>query len=135
MSAYIIGSGIIDPVAMARVLASPFGGVMRDMQRRGSNVELGAKVDVGKVTRAAERSIVTRSHAPQLTVVVQGGGPVAPHFVHHHQGTRPHIIRPRRRKALRWVTPGGGVRFARVVHHPGTRPNPVLTANLYRAYR
>lgn len=42
-----------------------------------------------------------------------------------HDGTRPHIIRPRRAKALRFVV-GGQVVYARVVHHPGTRARPFL---------
>lgn len=40
-------------------------------------------------------------------------------------GTRPHDIRPRNAKALRWVD-AGGVHFARVVHHPGTKPYPFM---------
>lgn len=42
-----------------------------------------------------------------------------------HDGTRPHVIRPRQAQALRFVV-GGRVVFARVVHHPGTRPRPFL---------
>lgn len=54
-----------------------------------------------------------------------------------NDGTRPHVIRPKRahtlrrssrgvvKPALRFVV-GGRVVFARVVHHPGTRPNPFL---------
>jgi hypothetical protein len=38
-------------------------------------------------------------------------------------GTRPHQIRPRRARALRFEQ-GGETRFARLVNHPGTRPNP-----------
>jgi len=55
------------------------------------------------------------------------------------QGTRPHVIRPRRARFLRFRTgykaktsprkigsgPGGAsgpVRFAKIVHHPGTQP-------------
>ncbi len=37
-----------------------------------------------------------------------------------NDGTRPHTIRPRRAKALRFVV-GGRVVFARVVHHPGNK--------------
>lgn len=36
-------------------------------------------------------------------------------------GTRPHVIRPRNARALRFVS-GGRVVFARAVNHPGTRP-------------
>lgn len=37
------------------------------------------------------------------------------------EGTRPHVIRPREAKALRFVQ-GGQLRFAKKVQHPGTRP-------------
>jgi hypothetical protein len=36
------------------------------------------------------------------------------------RGARPHVIRPRRAKMLRFVA-GGGVVFARKVNHPGNR--------------
>lgn len=42
-----------------------------------------------------------------------------------HEGTRPHVIRPRRAKALRFVV-GGRVVFAQRVNHPGTRARPFL---------
>jgi len=42
-----------------------------------------------------------------------------------NDGTRPHIIRPRRAQVLRF-TVGGRTVFAKVVHHPGTRPYPFL---------
>lgn len=38
-------------------------------------------------------------------------------------GTRPHVIRPKRGKALRFQT-GGRVVFARRVNHPGTPARP-----------
>lgn len=38
------------------------------------------------------------------------------------RGARPHVIRPRRAKALRFVVDGRVV-FARVVHHPGNAPS------------
>ncbi|MGW1352839.1 hypothetical protein ACWCQE_26755 [Streptomyces sp. NPDC002409] len=40
-------------------------------------------------------------------------------------GTRPHIIRPRRAKALRFQA-GGRTVFAAYAHHPGTRANNFL---------
>lgn len=39
------------------------------------------------------------------------------------EGTRPHVIRPRRARALRFTT-GGRVVYAAKVNHPGTRPIP-----------
>ncbi|WP_234467785.1 hypothetical protein [Streptomyces sp. MBT62] len=44
-------------------------------------------------------------------------------------GTRPHIIRPRRARALRFEV-GGEVVFAGKVRHPGTRPNDFLARAL-----
>lgn len=51
-----------------------------------------------------------------------------------HDGTRPHVIRPRRRQALRFVV-GGRVVYAKVVHHPGTRARPFLTRALIEVSR
>jgi hypothetical protein len=45
-------------------------------------------------------------------------------------GTKPHIIRPRRRKALRFIGRSGGVVFARQVHHPGTAANNFMVRAL-----
>lgn len=44
-------------------------------------------------------------------------------------GTRPHLIRPRRKQALRFVVDGEVV-FAALVRHPGTRPNNFLARAL-----
>ena len=46
-----------------------------------------------------------------------------------HNGTRPHLIRPRRARALRFVVDGQVV-FAKVVRHPGWRGDPFLTKAL-----
>jgi hypothetical protein len=49
----------------------------------------------------------------------------------HHQGTRPHIIVPRRAQTLRFYSRGRIV-YSKLVHHPGTKPNRYLTDNLRR---
>jgi hypothetical protein len=46
-------------------------------------------------------------------------------------GTRPHIIRPRRAKALHFFVEGREV-FTTLVRHPGTRPNNFLLRALRR---
>lgn len=45
--------------------------------------------------------------------------------VYLHEGTKPHVIEPRRKKALRW-TDGGRFVFARRVKHPGTKADPYI---------
>lgn len=42
----------------------------------------------------------------------------APYAAFVHWGTRPHTIKPRTRKALRWAS-GGKFFFAKAVRHPG----------------
>lgn len=56
--------------------------------------------------------------AGRLTRTVASDVPYAHYVI---RGTRPHLIRPRRRKALWW--PDAPHPLAKVLH-PGTRPNP-----------
>ncbi len=44
-------------------------------------------------------------------------------------GTRPHVIKPRRKKALRFVIDGKEV-FAMKVNHPGSKPYPFFYAEM-----
>lgn len=47
---------------------------------------------------------------------------VAPYAQFVHDGTKPHLIFPSRKKSLRWA--GGGLfHFAKVVRHPGNKPD------------
>lgn len=60
-------------------------------------------------------------------------------------GTRPHIITPRQKKALRWAATAAGRRltgsprvgaaviFATRVHHPGTKPYPFMVPGAKKA--
>jgi hypothetical protein len=60
-------------------------------------------------------------------------------------GSRPHIIRPVRRKALAWGgdrrlsgslrTGASATHFATIVHHPGNRPHPYLVPGLQEAVK
>ena len=40
-----------------------------------------------------------------------------------HKGTRPHIIRPSRARALRFKTKTGKIVYTKLVQHPGTKAN------------
>lgn len=58
-------------------------------------------------------------------------------------GTRPHVIRPRRKKVLAWpagnarlsgrARSGGAMVFARKVNHPGTKAQPFLVPGARKA--
>jgi hypothetical protein len=58
--------------------------------------------------------------------IVVSDHPATTYVLH---GTKPHVIRPRARKMLRFEV-GGRTVFARVVHHPGTKANNFLLAAL-----
>lgn len=49
----------------------------------------------------------------------------APHAIFVLLGTRPHVIRPKNKKALRWAS-GGRFFFAGKVNHPGYRGDAYL---------
>jgi HK97 gp10 family phage protein len=88
-----------------------------------------------------------REHAPVRTGKLRGsialikindlhyvvGSPLE-YAVFVERGTRPHIIRPKRARALRFEV-GGETVFAKKVMHPGTEPQPFFQRALqkYRA--
>src|SRR5699024_3680263 len=53
------------------------------------------------------------------------GGAKQENAMYVHEGTKPHVIKPRRKKVLSWKGPEGRV-FATAVNHPGTAPRPWL---------
>jgi hypothetical protein len=61
--------------------------------------------------------------------VVAGVPGLTGYLGYHHDGTPPHVIRPRRRKVLRFLS-GGRVVYARHVNHPGSRGTHFLTRAL-----
>jgi hypothetical protein len=72
----------------------------------------------GLLTNSIDKGDLEGSFKSQdLTITVSAG---APYAVFVEEGTRPHKIRPRFRKSLRWPVEGGFA-FAKEVDHPGTR--------------
>ena len=67
------------------------------------------------------KRFVTGPEGPSVLV-----GSAHPRSRMHHDGTRPHVIVPRKGRVLRFKTSDGRVVYARKVNHPGTRPNPFL---------
>lgn len=73
----------------------------------------------------SSRFQITGGPNDQRLEVRQGARSPGGHFYGFYvrSGTRPHVIRPVRAKALRFFV-GGRPVFARRVNHPGTKPNP-----------
>lgn len=105
-------------------------------QTLGARIVAVAKVNAlsfKKTTNLSRRIIIGSRSADHVTVVAD-----AAYSRHVELGTKPHVIVPRRRRALRFATKasdrrlsgaprrGAAVTFARRVQHPGTRPQPYL---------
>ena len=71
---------------------------------------------------AADPMVTTGTTVRQT---IRVGGDAAEYAVYVHEGTRPHVIRPRNKQVLAFNGREGRV-FAREVHHPGTRARPFL---------
>lgn len=75
----------------------------------------------GKVVRTKRGGIVRLQNAKRYAAPID-------------KGSRPHVIRARRGRALRFVS-GGKLIFRRSVRHPGNRPFRFLSGALLTAYR
>jgi hypothetical protein len=85
----------------------------------------------GRLLLTLRREVGHDAHGPYADVLAGKRG-LTDYLGYVLAGTPPHLIRPRRRKALRFLGRGGLV-FARQVNHPGTRANPFLTKALNAA--
>ena len=118
-----------------RSISAPDSPERRDLDRRMTRAQFGAKRFVRKRTGTLAASIRKRAgvdgRGPYVAVVAgwTGNKPVKSYVQYEHDGTHPHIIRPRRRKALRFQV-NGQVVFAQRVKHPGTRGSKFLTRAL-----
>jgi len=149
---------IIDGAAMAELLRGASGPVMISLTERATKVQMAARSQLDATTRgvgALAASIVKRPGTMGDNPMVQVGSWTIPYALDVHDGTRPHEIFPKNKKALAFFWPGGGFLsgsgngkgtigkivktgkgnrttnavFAHV-HHPGTAANPYLLDNL-----
>lgn len=116
-----------------RLLRSEIGPVGQDLDDMTRRVERRARLLVG-VRSGRLRDTIRREPMRQgprgpYQDVTAGRVGLTAYLGYHHDGTEPHLIRPRRRRALRFVS-GGRVVYARVVRHPGTTGTRFLTRAL-----
>ena len=114
--------------AFSKYKNSPSGDVGRYLAKRGLLITAAAKRQVGVSTGALRASIHMRHFSDTRGQYVRIGSSL-PYARLHHEGTRPHLIRPNTKQVLKFVTRGQLV-ITHLVRHPGTRPNRYLSDNL-----
>jgi hypothetical protein len=120
-------------VAMDKLLLSPSGDVGKYLAKKGRLIEAGAKRQVGVQTGALRASIHMRHFSDPRGQYVKIGSSLN-YARMHHEGTKPHLIRPNTAHMLRFYSKGQIV-FAHMVRHPGTPANRYLTDNMRRVIR
>lgn len=120
--------------ALQHLLNDPKGDVGRHMRKIGLEILGGAKAMVGVRTGKLRRALYFRQGLRGRVQYVQVGADVK-YARTHHDGTDPHVIRPRVEGRLLRFNVGGRVVYAKKVNHPGNKPNPYLTVPMRRAVR
>lgn len=130
------------------VTRSPFGPVGQDLRRRTINVNVAARrlaprgptVPPDKWSAGHRGGQLARSIQSEIVDTPSGMvgrvGSDEPYAMTVHEGSRPHVIRPRRKRYLRWREPPGysDEVFSLGVRHPGnTRGRPFLLLALREA--
>lgn len=104
------------------------GLVGRYMKRKARAIVSAAKAQAGYKTGALKKSIhfrhTTHAYGHKLWI-----GSRLSYAYMHHEGTKPHLILPKKSEVLRF-TKGSRVIYSRGVNHPGTKPNRYLSNQL-----
>lgn len=117
----------INPAGVRQLTTQRNGPVQLHMANIGRQIEGEARRRVGVKSGALKRTIGSRltPTADGFRVEIFAGSPDVPYADFHHDGTKPHVILPKRGRFLVFEK-GGKTIFARKVNHPGTKPNPFL---------
>ena len=110
------------------LLNSPEGDVGKYLAKKGRLIMAAAKAQVGIRTGALRSSSHMRHLRDSRGQYVKIGSNLD-YALLHHQGTKPHVIRPDRAKVLRFVR-GSRIIYTTSVMHPGTKANRYLSDNL-----
>ena len=119
----------IDQAAVQRMLRHRDGMVGRGLDRRADRVVIRARELAPGSMPVLVSPHRIEHRGEELSAVIDSIHPATLYVV---KGTRPHVIRPRVKKVLRF-TVGGRTVFAKLVHHPGTKPNDFLNEALKKA--
>ena len=123
---------VIDQSQMRAVLTGPesaaFRLVDRAVRQTLAQAKINTPVDTGQL-RNSHKAQPVRIQGSKITATIEASGSAQQEYaLAVHEGSRPHVIRPRRKKVLSWKGPEGRV-FASEVHHPGAKARPWLLSS------
>lgn len=122
------------------------GPIGEDSSRRLRTLEYRARMSAGVSTPnptriypggALRASIKTEREGNTSRGLEARVGSSRPYALYHHEGTAPHVIKPKRPGGVLrfWWGRVGAIVYRRSVRHPGTKPNPYLTRWLREAVK
>lgn len=123
----------LDHGKIDELLNSPRGDVGRHLSRQAKKVQVAAKRQVGVRTGRLRNSIRVYGHGRTSNGQHMYIGSSVPYALMHHEGTKKHVIEPKRKSYLKFRQ-GAVFVYRKRVNHPGTKPNRYLTDNLYLFY-
>lgn len=106
--------------------------ISRNLDKRASRVQMGmrfrVRVRTGKLLSTIRKNPGLNATTQYVDILAGGRG--ANYVMIEEEGSKPHIIRARRRKMLRIPVGAGRVIFRRQVRHPGTTGTHFMTRSL-----
>jgi hypothetical protein len=120
---------IWDGAVLEDILHGPTGMVATFMITRAEIVKQASVIQCNKRTTKLSRSILKRPFdTPEGFSVIIGA--YQPYAVYVHEGTKPHVIKPKKDGGtLHFMMDGHDV-YAKSVQHPGYKGNKFLSDNL-----
>lgn len=132
---------------MIRIEVAGLDAAERNLMEVPKRVERAVLMEMAQIVydaaeRGADRHTKTSALRQSLyNRAIPGGREIghdpqrAPHALFVHWGTRPHVIKPKNKKALRWAGANGRFMFAKAVSHPGYKGDPYLVEAAREAIR
>lgn len=128
----------LHPAQIDALLKGPDSPVTRNLITRVARFQKAAREQVHSNTGCLESSILWRFIPGGGIRVISDTAPCSPSHTSYslfvHEGTKPHVIRPKKAKLLAFEWDNGpngpGMYFFGEVHHPGTQPNRFFTDNI-----
>lgn len=122
------GGLILDTAKLDKLINQQQGEVGQHLDRIARVITQRAKNQVGRESGALQSSInwrYERISVGQQRII----GSDLPYALAHHEGTRPHVIKPKQAEVLSFKSKGVIVHVDEV-KHPGTKANRYLTDNM-----